>query len=166
MVMESQLHPTGNGSLIPDEALQGNYLAARNDDMAIMMLLIPGECKTVLKKAILVSKAAFEWIKKKVCEDYKCKVAFAPTYRRYPDLIKNHIIMDWIFGTMKRNDHPIQKLGIHPDEIFDRIVKKCIEGDLKIMGIKNVCSASQDSFKDIKSCVISKVMEYVPQKTS
>ncbi|CAI7569052.1 unnamed protein product [Penicillium discolor] len=74
--------------------------------------------------------------------------------------------MDWIFGTMAKKGHPIQKLGIHPDKVFDKIVKKCIEGDSKIMKIKDLCNTGKDNFSDVKSCIIGEVMEYVPKAGS
>ncbi|KAJ5607387.1 hypothetical protein N7537_004006 [Penicillium hordei] len=161
IAMESQLRPAGNDSLTAEEALQGNHLAARQ---SVDLLPLPPDCKKVFKSAIPASKAAFAWIKKTICEEYKCKVAFAPAYKKYSiDPIKKHIIMEWIFGTFQKRGHPIQKLGIDPGKVFDKIVKKCIEGNPKIMGAKNICTASEESYKDIKSCIIGEVMEYVPK---
>ncbi|CRL28370.1 unnamed protein product [Penicillium camemberti] len=168
IAIESQLYPAGNDSLTVEEALhlaveealQGNHLAARQ--FAIDMLPIPAECKIIFKNVIPVSKKAFAWIKKTVCEDYKCKVKFAPTYKKYSiNPIKKDIIMNWIFGTFEKKGHPISKVGINPSKIFDSIVKKCIEEDKEIMGIQNVCASSQDKFKEVKGCVIGEVMPYV-----
>lgn len=167
-------YPTETDLILSDDDLEAisinstdNSLVERNEDVAIMMLPIPGDCKTMLKRSIPVAKAAFKWIKKTVCEDYHCKVDFAPVYKKYSiDPIKKNIIMEWIFGTMAKKGHPIQKVGIQPDKVFDKIVKTCIEGDRKIMGLKNVCHADPSAFRDLKSCVIGEVMEYVPKVVS
>lgn len=158
--MESEPHPAGNDSLIVEQALQGNnHLAERQ--LAIDMLPIPGDCKKLFKNVIPVARKAFEWPKTKICEDYKCKTKFAPLYEKYSkDPIKKHFVMEWVFGFFEKHGHPIQKHGINPDKIFDSIVKKCIEGDKEIMAIQNICAASQERFKEIKSCVIGEVMPY------
>lgn len=158
--MESESHLASNDSLIVEEALQGhNHLAERQ--FAIDMLPIPADCKKLFKEAVPKGKKAFEWIKKKVCDDYHCKIKFSPLYKKYSiNPIKKDIVMTWIFGFFEKQGHPIQKHGINPDRIFDNIVKKCIESDKEIMGIQHTCAASPEKFKEIKGCVIGEVMPY------
>ncbi|BCS28090.1 uncharacterized protein APUU_61138A [Aspergillus puulaauensis] len=159
--MESHSHPAGHDSLIVREALQGNTDLTIEELVGINLLPIPEDCKILFEKAVPAARKAFEWSRKKVCDDYKCKIKFSPVYKKYSiNPIKKDIIMTWIFGFFEKQGHPIQKHGINPDKIFDSIVKKCIESDKEIMGIQNTCTASQEKFKEIKGCVIGEVMPY------
>ena len=126
----------------------------------INSLPLPQDCKDVMKQAIPEARKAYQWIKQVVCQQGGCKPVFKELYDKYNvPVFKNKVVKEWIVDFYQKNGKPIP---IPVMKKYDEIAKKCVSGDPKIMGIQNVCAASEKEFQSIKGCIVGQVMMYVP----
>ena len=133
---------------------------ADDTEAKINALPLPQECKDVMKQAIPEAKKAYQWIMEVVCKKGGCKPVFKELYERYNvPVFKNKVVKEWIVDFFKNNGKPIP---IPVMSKYDQIAKKCIADDPKIIGIKNVCAASEQDFQNIKGCIVGQVMMNVP----
>lgn len=126
----------------------------------------PVECKSLANEVVAEAKKAFDFIRKVICWQSKCKSSFRAVFEKYSPFVRDVILIEWIFDFLKKSNYDISETGLNVPSVYSEIAKKCIKENNQIYQIPNVCRAKTEDFGGLKECVVLRVMPYVANFTA